>query len=259
MSTGFEVAELHNLGITSEGRWVIRDLNFAITVGQLVPVLTDGTNAATKLLLELAGVLPAREGRVDIAGGRRAVAVGYTPDLDMIDPSLTPLEQGRDLAVGLRLSDPLNRTWTNLQTVGLDAFAQIPASELDEAGMVRLGLALALLQDPRMIVLPTLGAEAGPEAEAQWELLFYLCSLGYAIVVGCQQPHPACPVVIDLRRPAPMPPEYLSPGGYGQGGYDQSGAWVDQGADPYAEPHADPYAAPPPAVEISQPGKGGGA
>ena len=221
MSSGFDVVEQHNLGITSDGRWVIRELNFAIAPGELVPVLSDGTPAATRVLLEFAGVLPAREGRVDIAGGRRSVGVGYSPELDQIDPCLTPLELCRDVGTGVGLKEPLNQAWIELQTVGLAAFAQVPASELDSAGMVRLGIALALLQGPRVIVVPTLGFESGAEAGPQWELLFYLCSLGYAVVVGCQEAHPSCPVVVDLRRSMPLPPGFTD---------DQGQAWADPNA-----------------------------
>jgi len=148
----------------------VQDVSFAIPQGEIVAFLGPNGAGKTTLMRMLTGYLAPSEGRAAIAGfdvrARRIEAarhLGYLPENGPLYPDMTPLAllrffgAAREIAAG-RLTQRID------DVVELCALAQVlekPVGKLSRGYKQRVGLAVALLHDPDVLIMdePTAGLD----------------------------------------------------------------------------------------------------
>ncbi|HYV67909.1 MAG TPA: ABC transporter ATP-binding protein [Myxococcales bacterium] len=170
----------------------VDDLSFAVRPGEIVGLLgPNGAGKTTAMQLALALLDPdAGEARLfggdpELLGARRRV--GYAPDAPLFPRKLTGL-QILDLHARLLGFGPVEarrRAERFADQVGLAEPARRPAGTLSRGQAQRLGLALALLGDPDLLLLdePTAGLDPAAMA-AMRELLVAQRAKGTAVLLN---------------------------------------------------------------------------
>ena len=155
-------AALRLRGVTKRygARWVLRGLDLDVAAGEAVAVLGPNGSGKSTLLRTAAGLARPDAGAVEVAGhdvrkdplaARRACSF-LSQDAPLYD-ELTPAEH---VAWWARLHGrPADEATTNrtLVEAGLARLAHHPARTLSRGERQRLALTLALLPDPRVLVL----------------------------------------------------------------------------------------------------------
>ncbi|WP_162795535.1 ABC transporter ATP-binding protein [Nonomuraea lactucae] len=169
-------------GLSLEG--VYRDVSFEASPGTLTVVAGPAGSGRTSLLLTLAGRMKPTGGTLTVAGHtwRRAVrgvtALALVDGVTDLDRSLTVMEHLRE-----RRRVPYQGA---LEKAGLDADERTLVRELDRERQVRLGIALALLDTPKVVVADNVDLGLPPERQqALWTLLG---GLGRTVVASCVHP-----------------------------------------------------------------------
>ncbi|WP_405012114.1 ATP-binding cassette domain-containing protein [Kitasatospora sp. NBC_01539] len=185
---------------------VYRDIGFEAAPGALVAVAGPAGSGRTSLLLTLAGRMRPGSGRAEIDGlalpgraaaVRRIAALGPVPGVNDPDPVL---DVGAHLRERIHLHgrlfarparrDTADRTNRALATAGLPADRlphglRTPVEELDALDRLRLGLALALLGEPRLICTDDVDDRLhGADRDAAWQLLRTVADTGTTVVVA---------------------------------------------------------------------------
>ncbi|MGW4959130.1 ABC transporter ATP-binding protein [Nonomuraea sp. NPDC004186] len=169
-------------GLAIEG--VYPEVSLKVGAGTLTVVAGSAGSGRTSLLLTLAGRMEPTKGALNVAGhaGRRAIRKAVA--LALID-GVTDLD--RSLTVGEHLRERRRRPYQEiLERVGLAGQERTLVRELDREQRVRLGLALALLDEPEVIVADNV--DAGLPADRQQALWNLLRSLGRTVVASCVTP-----------------------------------------------------------------------
>jgi ABC-type multidrug transport system ATPase subunit len=131
-------------------RHVLKGICFEARAGELVAILGENGGGKSTLLRILAGALGADRGNV-----RRRVACGYCPQECLLYPYLTP-EEHLDLfgrAYGLAPPDARARADLLFETFGFAAYRRQVVEELSGGTRQKLNLSIALLHDPRLLLL----------------------------------------------------------------------------------------------------------
>lgn len=166
MKTNSLLVETRRLCFGFGARRILHELDLQVPTGSIYGFLgPNGAGKSTTLRL-LLGLLPAPAGTVHLFGHdlarHRLAALGQVGALIEM-PSLYDHLSGHDnLEVTRRLRGlPTTRTADVLAIVGLSADAHRPAREYSLGMRQRLGLALALLPDPQLLILdePTNGLD----------------------------------------------------------------------------------------------------
>ena len=152
-------------------RDVLRNVTFTVKPGERIAIIGSNGSGKTTLLRTIAGLLRPRTGNVHIngvattssdSGVRRTVGfLGHRPHLY---PYLTARE---NLQIQSRLFGVQNaglRIDTTLSTVGLANSADRPVREFSRGMQQRLGLGLAMLHSPSVLLLDEPDAGLDPEA-----------------------------------------------------------------------------------------------
>lgn len=146
---------------------VVRDANFDVQAGECVVLVGHNGAGKTTLVKLMLGLTRATSGNVKVLNGNPALvgasaqrkAVGYLPESVAFYPTMT----GRGvLAFYASLKGVPARNCENLlQLVGLDEAANRKVCTYSKGMRQRLGLAQALLGDPRLLFLdePTTGLD----------------------------------------------------------------------------------------------------
>ncbi|MEU6781883.1 ATP-binding cassette domain-containing protein [Nonomuraea angiospora] len=179
-------------GLALEG--VYPEVSLQAGAGTLTVVAGSAGSGRTSLLLTLAGRMKPTKGALNVAGhaGRRAIRKAVA--LALID-GVTDLD--RSLTVGEHLRERRRRPYREiLERVGLAGQERTLVRELDREQRVRLGLALALLDEPEVIVADNV--DAGLPADRQQALWSLLRSLDRTVVASCVTPPARCDQLVEL-------------------------------------------------------------
>jgi ABC-type multidrug transport system ATPase subunit len=213
-----------DLGVRGAHGWVYRHVSLHAAPGTLTVVTGEAGSGRTSLLLTLAGRMKPTEGTLTVGGLatprgiRRIAALGLFPEVNPFDDALTVREH---LQERLR---PHGFLWRRrhpdavrsaLAHAGLDPDAlprgdRTLARELTRAQAVRLGVALALLDQPGLLLVDDAGTgiPAGRRREL-WDVLRGLADQGLTVVAACtdaEEATGAASTLLPLPVPAPPAP-----------------------------------------------------
>ncbi|GAB3134200.1 ABC transporter ATP-binding protein [Microbispora hainanensis] len=214
--------EARDLGVRGAHGWVYRHVSLHAAPGTLTVVTGEAGSGRTSLLLTLAGRMKPTEGTLTVGGLatprriRRVAALGLFPEVNPFDDALTVREH---LQERMR---PRGFLWRGrhpdaarsaLAHAGLDPHAlpqgdRTPARELTRDQAVRLGVALALLDRPGLLLVDDAGTgiPAGRRREL-WDVLRGLAGQGLTVVATCTDAEEATGAATTLLPlPVPAPP-----------------------------------------------------
>lgn len=172
----------------------VDDVSLAVEAGEIYALLgPDGAGKTTTIRL-LCGALRADEGEASLAGYdlRRQTEmaraqIGYLPQRFSLYGEMTVLENLQFFAEirGLLAERWASRSQEILEFVGLAEFGQRRADELSGGMRQKLGLAAALVHQPRILLLdePTGGVDPVTR-QSFWQLLIRLLNEGVAVLVS---------------------------------------------------------------------------
>ncbi|GIH44920.1 ABC transporter [Microbispora rosea] len=236
---GVEV-EARELGVRGGHGWVYRHVSLHAAPGTLTVVTGEAGSGRTSLLLTLAGRMKPAEGTLTVGGLarprgiRRIAALGLFTEVNAFDDALTVREH---LQERLR---PHGFLWRRrhpdaarsaLAHAGLDpdALAQgdrTLARELSRDQAVRLGVALALLDQPGLLLVDDAGTGIPADRRRElWDVLRGLADQGLTVVAACtdaEEATGAATALLPLPAPAPTPPPPAPPQPPGAG--DETGS-----------------------------------
>lgn len=151
--------EAEGLAVTLAGRRILRDVDFAISKGEIVTVVGPNGSGKSTLLRALIGAVPIGEGDVRRA---RGLSIGYVPQRLQIDATM-PITVDR--FVGKRGEEALERC-------GVAGLKGRQLAELSGGQTQRVLLARALTVRPNLLLLdePTQGLDQ-PGAADFYELI----------------------------------------------------------------------------------------
>jgi ABC-type multidrug transport system ATPase subunit len=214
------------------------DISFTAPRGQITGVVGPNGAGKTTLLLMLAGLLKPDSGTIRIDGMDMAgqplecrSAIGWMPDVFGTWDALTCVEIltifGQAYGIDTKTAQSRALTW--LERLHLMEFAQRPARVLSRGQKQRLGLARALVHDPRVVLLDEPASGLDPRSRVEMrDLLKDLAAAGKTILISshvlaeleemCDQA-----VFLSQGRTVPVPDEVLA----GQ----QTREWRLQGLD----------------------------
>ncbi|MCK1796348.1 ATP-binding cassette domain-containing protein [Streptomyces sp. XM4193] len=244
------------LGMDGPRGTVFRGVELSAEAGELVAVQGPSGSGRTCLLLALTGRMRTTAGRAEVDGlplpkrmaaVREITALGPVPDVNDPDPALTVAEHLRERS----LLRPYFRGWRRerstarrerveraMELAGL-SFEELPKGprttvrQLERRQELRLGVALALLDEPRLIAVDDVGLKlSDAERLEMWGLLRTVAAAGVTVLASCAQaPEDTAVLRIDAADdPAP-----------GYDGSPEPGA--EEQPEPGAEERADPAAA----------------
>ena len=180
-----------HLGRTTRSRGIV-DLTWEVPEGESFGLLgLNGSGKTTTFKLAL-GLLRPTSGEVRILGRAPAdavalAAVGFLPELPYFYPFLTPRESLRFYGrlSGLRDEELPERIAGTLAAVGLAEHGDRRLGEFSKGMVQRVGLAQAVLHDPRLIILdePVSGLDPLAIRDIR-ELLGTLRSRGKTLVIS---------------------------------------------------------------------------
>jgi ABC-2 type transport system ATP-binding protein len=172
----------------------VNDVSLNVSPGQIYGLVgPDGAGKTTTLRL-ICGAFKPESGSVTIGGfplekqaEQAREMIGYLSQQFSLYEDLTVLENIRFLAEvrGLSAEDWLPKAHENLAFVGLDAFENRLAGKLSGGMKQKLGLACALVNRPRLLLLdePTTGVDPVTRQDF-WQLVIHLAGeQGMAVLV----------------------------------------------------------------------------
>lgn len=180
-----------HLGRTTYTRGV-EDLSLEIAPGEAFGLLgLNGSGKTTTFKLAM-GLLRPTKGRVEVLGTAPGDAaahahVGYLPELPYFYPFLTPEESLRFYGrlSGLEGAALEKRIDAAVAAVGLEELRRRKIAQLSKGNVQRVGLAQALLHDPKLLILDEPVSGLDPLAIKQFrDALARLNAQGKALIVS---------------------------------------------------------------------------
>ncbi|MGW4423516.1 ABC transporter ATP-binding protein [Streptosporangium sp. NPDC004631] len=190
--------------------WVYRDVAVEAAPGSLTAVAGQAGSGRTSLLLTLAGRMKPTEGKLVVGGYgrprtiRRVAALGLVDGVNDLDGALSIREHLRERSRGLfwgRRQD--RRAGTALALAGLEVSPgdRTLIRGLDRERRVRLGIALALLDEPDLLVLDNVDAGLVRERrDGLWATLEDLTGRGLTVIASCTESESTTTVRLPSRN-----------------------------------------------------------
>lgn len=160
------LAEGFGIGVYRGRRWLLRDVDIAVSSGEVVTLIGPNGGGKTTLVRALLGLIRLDTGQ---ARKRPGLRVGYLPQRFAVDRTL-PLPVHRLMTLTARHS--IEAIVAALAETGVDRLVAAPVQSLSGGELQRVLLARALLTDPDLLVLdePVQGVDFSGEA-ALYELI----------------------------------------------------------------------------------------
>jgi ABC-2 type transport system ATP-binding protein len=168
--------------------YAVNHLNLSISAGEIYGLVgPDGAGKTTTLRL-LCGALQPDSGEMEISGydvltqtEQARAQIGYLPQRFSLYGELTVLENLRFFAEvrGLKSEDWKPRCLQILEFVGLADYSERWAGKLSGGMRQKLGLAAALVHEPKVLLLdePTTGVDPVTRQDF-WQLIIHLAAEG---------------------------------------------------------------------------------
>lgn len=180
-STHAVVARAIGLGVTFGDVTVFDDVDLELTGGTVTAVVGANGSGKSTLLRALAGLLQPTSGEVTVAGGDGR-AVGFCPQNPRFRGHFTVEETLSFYADLLDVESDVDAT---IDLVGLAAVADRRVDALSGGMTHLLGMAQAVLGDPRLLVLDEPASGLDPSIRAQiFDTAHEIASTGPAVVLA---------------------------------------------------------------------------
>jgi ABC-2 type transport system ATP-binding protein len=148
----------------------VRDLSFRVEPGKIWGLLGPNAAGKTTTMRILTGFLPATEGTASVGGldvfekpNEVKRILGYLPEILPLYPDMTVLEYLAFVAAVKQVPSPRRREAVekSVRTTGLDTVKGRLIRNISRGYKQRVGIAQALIHDPRVIILdePTIGLD----------------------------------------------------------------------------------------------------
>ncbi|MGW0733345.1 ATP-binding cassette domain-containing protein [Streptomyces sp. NPDC002851] len=229
--TGISVSAA-DFGLKGPRGWAFRGVDIDAAPGALIAVEGPSGSGRSCLLLALTGRMKPTEGHASIgrlrlpkqmAAVRRVSALGHTPGVTDLDPSLTVGEHiherallqrrfggslrallrpraERKAATQLRIDTALEATGLDLGT--LPKGRRTAVRDLERIEALRLSVALALIAEPRLLGVDDVDLKLSDAERAEaWALLKSVATAGTTVVAVCSEA-PEGAVVVSTAAPA---------------------------------------------------------
>lgn len=188
------VVTTKNLNFEYDGKRVLHDMTFSIKDGDIVALVGPNGAGKSTLMRSLAGLDMPISGEVDVDGidvmeYPREVhkSMGYLSDFFGLFDSLT-VEQNLKYIAGCHDMPPTQakqRIEKVIGLTGLEKYRTRLAVELSRGYRQRLGVAMTILHEPKILLLDEPASGMDPEARIQLsELFLKLKDLGMTLVVS---------------------------------------------------------------------------
>lgn len=141
------LVSLQDVTVAQGGRTVLRDVDFAISPGEIVTIVGPNGSGKSTLLKTLVGALRPQSGVLHRQTGLR---IGYVPQKLHIDPTL-PLTVARFLSLPRHV--PRGRRAAALERAGVPDLGARQMAALSGGQLQRVLLARAILDDPQILML----------------------------------------------------------------------------------------------------------
>ena len=181
-------ARVSALDVTRGGNRVLRGLDFELAAGEVTGLLGPSGCGKTTLMRALVGVQRITGGSVEVLGAPAGSAslrdqIGYVTQQRSVYDDLTVTENLRFFARILGVGN--DRVADCIRLVALDDHADRVVGQLSGGQGSRVSLAVALLGEPRFLVLdePTVGLDPVLRVEL-WETFHRLAAEGAAVLVS---------------------------------------------------------------------------
>lgn len=166
-------------------RAYLNDVNFDLREGELMGLIGHNGAGKSTLIKLILGLLPISSGELTVMGGRpgtQLLKVGYLPENVSFYDAMTVREHLRYFADLKSVSRA--RVDELIQSLGLDVVIDHKLGLCSKGQRQRLGLAQALLSEPRLLLLdePTVGLDP-VASQHMYKELSHLRHQGCAIVV----------------------------------------------------------------------------
>ncbi|MEN6371335.1 MAG: ABC transporter ATP-binding protein [Armatimonadota bacterium] len=141
-------------------RVAVSSLNLNVCQGEIFGFLGPNGAGKTTTIKTLLGFIRPTSGRAEILGvpvdrPEARIPVGYLPEQPYFHKFMTPVEIV-SMHAGLSnvpRRERKDRVWEVIHTVGLSEIAKVPVSKLSKGQVQRIGLAQALVGDPKILIL----------------------------------------------------------------------------------------------------------
>jgi ABC-2 type transport system ATP-binding protein len=168
----------------------VRDVSFSVEEGEIVGFLGPNGAGKTSTMRVIAGSLGATQGRVivggfDVATQPAAVKriVGYMPETPPLYVDMTVRSFLRFCARIKAVSDPAGAAERAMRRVGLSEVAHRVIDHLSKGYRQRVGLAAALVHDPRLLILDEPASGLDPKQRVEIRSLVQELAGGHVTVV----------------------------------------------------------------------------
>ena len=179
------LAQLENVGIRRNGRWLIRHVDFKVEHGEIVTVVGPNGSGKSTLLKTLCGITNPNEGRVVLGPN---LTIGYVPQILSIDATMPlSVERMMKLAGNITRGDVQKQ----LERFQIDHLAHHQVQSLSGGEFQRLLLARAALGTPRMLVLdePSQGVDFSGQMDIYEYIKSYRDETGASVVLVSHDLH----------------------------------------------------------------------